>query len=101
MNENFLKWFSNSVTKYENNEPMVFYHKSRSSEHFTEFRHNDILKNEYNNDYGFYFVQNNFKHFVEHLGNGNEYYCYLKMTNPLYVYDKIDGATDSLGNHYQ
>lgn len=86
-NLNFSKWFENSKTKNEYGVPMIFYHKSRSNEKFEEFR-DDINKNPYNDCKGFYFVNhfnsNSFKHFA----NGVDVFCYLKMTNPLYLYYK-------------
>jgi len=96
----FAVWFKNSVTIYRG-QPIIFFHKSRTKEMFYEFDHNKGIKYyEENSNYGFNFVNSEDKRYVEHIGNytwlheyieGVEFYVYLKMVNPYYVYARMDG----------
>jgi len=92
----FSKWFRNSHTvDYKTNEPMVFYHKSRTTTMFTEFKHDAGIKYD-SSSYGFAFVHEDDARYIRHIGNshlghGVEFRCYLKMINPYYIYAKLDG----------
>jgi hypothetical protein len=96
----FAQWFRRSVAydDYEN-KPMVFFHKSRTEEKFTEFDHNKGQKF-YTENYGFHFVDRADMGMVQHIGNyfnfdrlirGTEFYVYLRMLNPYYIYSRLDG----------
>lgn len=99
-NENFVKWFGNSILKNDNGQPIIFYHKSRSKEVFDSFR-DDLNKNCFNNCKGFYFVHQNHRCAYENFGDGIELYCYLKIENPLYIYPKSNHALGSNGVVYE
>ncbi len=101
INENFHNWFENSKGVDGNNEPQVYYHKSRATEQFNVFTHEDIQKNIYNDCYGFYFVAEYHKFHTEYIGMGLDYYVYLKMNNPFYIYDDGMGEIkDMRGNKH-
>jgi hypothetical protein len=96
----FANWFKRSVTTWRG-KPMVFYHKSRTPEMFFEFDHNkgDKLYGE-DSCYGFHFVNEEDKRDIEHIGrkhfidryiDGVEFFVYLKMMNPYYIYARMDG----------
>ncbi len=87
INENFLSWFEDSQGKDGNNQPQVFYHKSRTKEKFNIFYHHLGDKNVYNDCYGFYFVADYHKHCIDYIGDGIDYYVYLKMKKPFRIYD--------------
>jgi hypothetical protein len=95
-NTPFAKWFKNSVTVDEkNNSPLIFFHKSRTTEIFYEFSHDKGIK-QYESNYGFAFVHEDDKRVITHIGNthissGVEFYCYLNMVNPYYIYGMLDG----------
>lgn len=92
----FGKWFKNSVAVY-NGEPMTFFHKSRTLEPFFEFDSTKGVKYYPDtNNFGFHFVHEEDRKYVLHLGNthlgyGVEFYVYLKMVNPYYIYSRLDG----------
>ena len=94
MNENFYKWFEDSKAT-QNNEPVVYFHKSRHHEKFDIFSCSEGIKNPYNNCHGFYFVAKPYKHCIEYIGQGVEFYVYLRMNNPFYIYDDGLGRPDS------
>lgn len=102
LNENFYKWFANSKGVFGENEPQVFYHKSRSLEPFEEFKYDDVCKNDYNSIcHGFYFVAENNHVNISYMGSGADYYVFLKMENPFYFYiDGIENIRDSNGKKY-
>jgi len=95
----FAKWFKRSVTvDRRTDKPMVFFHKSRETEMFFEFDHNKGTKYNDPNNYGFCFTTKEDKKYIEHIGNnphqtgiGVEFFCYLKMLNPYYIYSRLDG----------
>ena len=87
INDNFYKWFGNSKIVDTNNQPMIMYHKSRCKELFNEFRLNDIEKNQYNVHYGIFFVNAHYSHNISYIGDGLEYYVFLKIENPFYIFD--------------
>jgi len=97
LNQNFYKWFGQSKIVDTNNEPMVMYHKSRSKEVFDEFRLDNVEKNGYNHHYGIYFVNVHYSHYVSYLGDGVEYYVYLKMENPFIIFDFNNQPQDMNG----
>lgn len=94
--EPFVKWFSKSVTiDDKKNQPLVFFHKSRTTTMFYEFRHDVGLKYD-ESSYGFAFVHEDDARVIthignNHIGNGVEFKCYLKMVNPYYIYGKLNG----------
>lgn len=90
----FAQWFKYSVMyDTDTNKPLVFFHKSKSMEKFTEFDYN-VYPNSFN------FVHEEDK---KCMGHGNEsnpfdqyrfcvdYYVYLKMVNPYYIYGRLNG----------
>ena len=87
MNDNFHKWFGNSKVKNELNVPNVMFHKSRSKESFSTFEIDGVIKNEYNNDFGVYFVQDAYKDYISYIADGLEFYCFLRIENPFYIFD--------------
>ena len=97
LNDNFYSWFEQSKIVDTNNQPMVMYHKSRCKELFNEFRLENIEKNPYNVDYGVFFVNAHYSHHVSYIGDGLEYYVFLKMVNPFYIYDFNSQPHDMLG----
>lgn len=97
LNENFYKWFGDSKVVDTNNQPMVMYHKSRCKELFNEFRLENTEKNPYNVDYGVYFVNAHYSHNISYIGDGLEYYVFLKMLNPFYIYDNNGQPYDMHG----
>ncbi len=92
----FSKWFRNSCTvDYKTNEPMVFFHKSRTVTMFYEFKHDEGIKYD-TSSYGFAFVHEDDARYIRHIGNthhgyGVEFKCYLRMTTPYYIYSRLDG----------
>ncbi len=96
--DNFTKWFSRSITlDPDNGEPIVFFHKSRTITPFSEFNH-ELGWKAYPSIYGFHFVLEEDKNKVMHLGNthvgyGVEFYVYLKMLNPYYLYARLNGES--------
>lgn len=92
----FSKWFRNScAVDYKTNEPMVFFHKSRTPTMFHEFKHDVGIKYDASS-YGFAFVHEDDARYIRHIGNshlgyGVEFRCYLKMINPYYIYAKLNG----------
>lgn len=94
----FSKWFSRSVTvDIDTGEPLIFFHKSRTTTPFSEFKHDEGWKL-YPSNYGFHFVLEEDARRVVHLGNthvgrGVEFYVYLKMLNPYYLYARLDGKS--------
>ena len=100
MNDNFYNWFKDSKTIDSNGVPIIFYHRSRSKEQFNQFNPKGVQKNVYNNDFGIYFVIQEYKYAIDYIADGVEYYCYLRIINPLYIYDNEKTKTDSIGNHY-
>lgn len=98
-NTPFGKWFKRSVAvDGRKHEPMVFFHKSRTLEKFTEFDHNKGVKYLDPNNYGFCFVEKAQAKYIEHIGNhphqtgiGVEFFVFLKMLNPYYLYSRVDG----------
>jgi predicted transcriptional regulator len=97
LNDNFYKWFGNSKILDTNNEPIVMYHKSRSKELFDEFRLENVEKNQYNHHYGIYFVNAHYSHNISYIGDGLEYYVYLKIENPFIIFDFNNQPQDMLG----
>ncbi len=100
---NFFKWLGKSITFSPDEGAMVFYHKSRSKVAFDEFKHfgEEVVKNQYNKDYGFYFVHEKDKQHISYLANGLDIYVYLRMENPFYIYDTLDGnIVDQDGKKY-
>ncbi len=86
-NETFVSWIDNSVTIGSDGIPTVFCHRSRSTERFEEFL-DTMNKNQYNNCKGFYFVNEHHKEALSYLADGIEYYVFLKILKPLYIYPK-------------
>ena len=97
LNDNFYKWFGESKIVDTNNQPMIMYHKSRCKELFNEFRLENIEKNPYNVDYGVFFVNAHYSNNISYIGDGLEYYVFLKMLNPFYIYDFNGQPHDMLG----
>lgn len=97
LNANFYKWFGESKIIDTNNQPMIMYHKSRCKELFNEFRLDDIEKNQYNVHYGIYFVNAHYSHNISYIGDGLEYYVFLKIDNPFYIFDNNGQPYDMLG----
>jgi hypothetical protein len=97
LNENFYNWFSDSKIVDTNNQPMIMYHKSRCHELFEEFRLENVEKNEYNLDYGVYFVNAYYSHNISYIADGLEYYVFLKMKNPFYIFDNNGEPYDMNG----
>ena len=97
LNDNFYKWFGESKVVDTNNQPMIMYHRSRCKELFSEFQLENIEKNPYNVDYGIFFVNAHYSHNVSYIGDGLEYYVFLKMLNPFYIYDFNGQPYDMLG----
>jgi len=97
LNDNFYNWFAESKIIDTNNQPMIMYHKSRCKELFEEFRLENIEKNPYNVDYGVFFVNAHYSHNISYIGDGLEYYVFLKMLNPFYIYDNNGQPYDMLG----
>ena len=97
INDNFYKWFGNSKIVDTNNQPMIMYHKSRCKELFNEFRLNDIEKNQYNVHYGIFFVNAHYSHNISYIGDGLEYYVFLKIENPFYIFDFNNQPQDMFG----
>jgi ADP-Ribosyltransferase in polyvalent proteins len=96
----FVNWFKRSVAiDSKTNKPMVFYHKSRTTEPFDEFKHDVGVKLHGDGScYGFHFVHEDDKRSVQHigndfLGNGTEFFVYLNMINPYYLYARLDGLS--------
>ena len=97
LNDNFYKWFGQSKIIDTNNQPMIMYHKSRCKELFNEFRLDDIEKNQHNVHYGIYFVNAHYSHNISYIGDGLEYYVFLKIDNPFYIFDNNGQPYDMLG----
>lgn len=97
LNDNFYNWFAESKIIDTNNQPMIMYHKSRCKELFEEFRLENIEKNPYNVDYGVFFVNAYYSHNISYIGDGLEYYVFLKILNPFYIYDNNGQPYDMLG----
>ncbi len=92
----FAKWFGKSHA-YCDAKPMVFYHKSRTVEPFTVFSH-ELGYRYYPNNYGFHFVHEEDQKYVQHIGNthlgrGVDFKVYLKMMNPYYLYQRMNGES--------
>jgi len=101
-NQNFINWFGKSVTIDKYNNPLVFYHKSRSKKLFYFFElEGNIEKNPFNSDYGVYFVKKEYAHYVQHLGEGIDFLCYLKILNPFTIHDVNGKSHDMNGNSYE
>jgi hypothetical protein len=96
-NDNFYKWFGKSKIVDTNNQPLIMYHKSRCKELFNEFKLQDIQKNDYNNHYGIYFVNSHYSHHISYIGDGLEYYVFLKIENPFYIFDFNNEPQDMIG----
>jgi hypothetical protein len=102
INDNFYKWFGSSKVINTNNQPQICYHKSRSLDSFNEFCHYKGFKNDYNNDFGFYFVAEYNKDNISYIGNGVEFYVFLRIEKPFYFYDDNKGGfSDSDGKNYE
>lgn len=97
LNDKFYDWFGNSVVKSEIGNPYVMYHKSRSKEPFETFEIGGIQKNEYNNDYGVYFVLYAYKDYISYIADGLEFYCFLKIEKPFFIYDFNSKPYDMYG----
>ena len=97
LNSNFYNWFGESKIVDTNNQPMMMYHKSRCKELFNEFKLDDTEKNPYNSDYGVFFVNAHYSHNISYIGDGLEYYVFLKILNPFYIYDFNGQPYDMLG----
>lgn len=97
LNENFYKWFDESKVVDTNNQPMMMYHKSRCKELFSEFCLENVEKNPYNVDYGVFFVNENYSQNISYIGDGLEYYVFLKILNPFYIFDFNNQPYDMLG----
>jgi hypothetical protein len=97
LNENFFNWFGKSKIVDTNNQPMIMYHKSRCKELFSEFKLENTEKNPYNVDYGVYFVNAHYSNNISYIGDGLEYYVFLKMLNPFYIYDNNGHPYDMNG----
>lgn len=97
LNDNFFNWFGQSKIVDTNNQPMIMYHKSRCKELFNEFKLENTEKNPYNVDYGVYFVNAHYSNNISYIGDGLEYYVFLKMLNPFYIYDNNGHPYDMLG----
>jgi hypothetical protein len=97
LNNNFYNWFGESKIVDTNNQPMIMYHKSRCKELFNEFKLDDTEKNPYNSDYGVFFVNAHYSHNISYIGDGLEYYVFLKILNPFYIYDFNSQPYDMLG----
>jgi hypothetical protein len=97
LNDNFFNWFGESKIVDTNNQPMIMYHKSRCKELFNEFRLDNIEKNPYNLDYGVFFVNAHYSNYIDYIGDGLEYYVFLKILNPFYIYDYNNQPYDMLG----
>jgi hypothetical protein len=97
LNDNFFNWFGESKIVDTNNQPMIMYHKSRCKELFNDFKLENTEKNPYNVDYGVYFVNAHYSNNISYIGNGLEYYVFLKMLNPFYIYDNNGHPYDMLG----
>ena len=107
----FATWFKKSVAIWRG-QPVVFYHKSRTEEMFFEFDH-DKGEKYYGegSNYGFHFVNSEDKKYVQHIGdwwkfdkhiNGVEFFVYLRMLNPYYLYARMDGNTYGMnGEQYR
>lgn len=98
LNENFYKWFSNSKVVDSNNQPMVMYHKSRSQELFDTFVIDGVTKNDYNNDYGVYFVIYAYKNSISYIADGVEFWCFLRIENPFFIFDYNSQPFDMYNN---
>jgi len=84
-NDNFIKWFGNSIVVDKNNNPLVVYHGSKNI--FNVFDKNKFNLNEPSGDYigcGFYFTTNKSK--AMKYGS-NIISAYLKIKNPLVIND--------------
>ena len=101
LSDNFYKWFENSKVIDTNNQPMIMYHKSRSKEKFNEFRLENIEKNPYNYDYGIFFVNAHYSHYISYIGDGLEYYVFLKILNPFYIFDFNNKPYNMFGENLQ
>jgi hypothetical protein len=99
LNDNFFNWFGESKIVDTNNNPMIMYHKSRCKELFSEFRLENTEKNPYNVDYGVFFVNAHYSYNISYIGDGLEYYVFLKMLNPFYIYDNNGNPYDMLGQN--
>ena len=97
----FAQWFKRSIA-FDNRtiKPVVFFHKSRTTEMFSVFDHNKGIKYMDKDNYGFCFVHEEDKGYIEHIGNhphqtgiGVEFKVYLKMLNPYYIYARLNGES--------
>lgn len=98
INENFYSWFGKSKIIDGNGKEQICYHKSRTVEPFLEFLHHLGYKNDYNQCYGFYFVAEYHKSYIDYIGNGIEFYVFIKMENPFYFYDNGRGDIKDMTN---
>lgn len=101
VNENFYKWFGDSKSIDDTGRHIIFYHKSRSKVPFVNFNIRGEDKNPYNNCYGVYFVAHYHKEQISYIGDGVEYYVFLKYKNPFFIYDKGGKVVDMEGKNYE
>jgi len=105
----FARWFKRSVAyDYEKNTPIVFYHYSREAERFTEFDETKGTKMYHNSTLaGFHFSNKEDRANIQHsrntnVGGGTDYYVYLRMQNPYYIYARLNGESfGSNGEQYR
>jgi len=105
----FARWFKRSIAyDYEKNAPIVFYHRSRTDERFSEFDETKGVKMYENSTLaGFHFSNKEDTahfHYVRNtnLGRGTDYYVYLRMQNPYYIYARLNGESfGSNGEQYR
>jgi len=94
INNNFWKWFGNSVTLEKTGEPMIFYHGTPNGQ-FTVFdvKPGKTKKTNQQADFGSHFIQD--KEFAEEYTQKKKtktpklYEVYLKIENPLYTNEMI------------
>lgn len=73
-NDNFWKWFGNSITIDNNNVPLIFYHGTNKSKLFSIFNNNKPI----------WFTK--FKGYAEAISPTNKIFeVYLKIENPINV----------------
>lgn len=82
LNDNFWRWFDNSIMINTDKTPQIYYHGSIKK--FKKFDYSKISDDYINNILGFYFTTN--KNIAAMYGD-NIYTCYLNLKNPIKLSD--------------
>jgi hypothetical protein len=89
INDNFWKWFGNSKTIDDHENPIVFYHGSNVSRRFSKFKNDTPIWFTKHEQYANAFISD----------SGKTFSVFLKIENPLYV-GEIDGIANKAKIQY-